>query len=315
MGIYQENITLLIYKHLQPNIFVYRPLRFFGSGLLVLLSFLPSTAYGWYGKTHKWLSQEAASFLPEEERIFFERYRNVFFQGAVNADRYSVDHHTYFKEENGRRKVVDNSAPIFSETRAMEAIDIIHQARIRGLITEEDKETFAEKSAQAIHAICDMQPAHTTTGEGKVHKEIELEVNMDVLERENFSSPRYQLKFDRKLRDIDPYTATVEVAKLAHYGSRTVLPAEELLRRIPMGEDGTGAFIGSEDWDAEVDRSIKKILQRQVNVSAEVLHWIYRRAFVDPIEIAQTYIDQPETTTLQTDIQKTNQILQTQTDD
>ncbi len=267
---------------------MYRPFRYFVSSVFVFLSLIPSTSYAWYGKTHKWLAQEAASFLPEEEKDFFERYRDALFRGAIGADRFAVEHHTYFELRNGRRVVVDDSAPLFAETKAYEAIEVIERARQRGQVTQEDLKLFVEKCGEAIHPVCDMHAAHTERSEDQdVHREIELEVNMDVQESERLNSSQYPLKFDGKLRGVDPYKGTVEVARLAHYGSRTVLPAADFLRRIPMGEDGTGAFIGAEEWDSEIDRTLVTLLNKQANVSAEVLHWIYVRAFVEPIEITQ----------------------------
>ncbi len=254
------------------------------SAIVAFLSF-PEEVLSWMGKTHKWLAQEAVEFLPQDEKSFFEDYRTSLFKGCVDADKYRRKHHVYFSDN---RRVIDDSAASFARDRGEEAIRIIHEARKKGVVTERDKQLFAELSGCSVHLVSDMHGLHTVSDEDQLlHTELEREVDSRVgrVVGEGFYSSDFDLRFDGTLRKRDPYTAVIEMARLSHFGKGKILSAVELQDHIPMGKYGDGTYTGFSKWDLEIRMSVQRTLNRQANLSAEVLNYLYIRAFVDPIDV------------------------------
>lgn len=294
---------------------MYKPLKYLGS-VSVFLFLSTSPANAWDGETHKRLTLRAEEILeeahaPSDEINFYRQHREALLRGSVNADRYAVLHHVYFETKNGRKKVTDNSAAFFAYERIERAVNLIQDARKRGNITEEEKDSFAELVAQAAHCEEDMFSVHTTPYEDRaLHRKIEEQVGR-YLEQQDTTD--LKIKFDGKLRHVVPYDEIIRTAREAHYGKGKILPAEEIERRL-TNNAVDGLYQRFEDWDSEVRRSFERTIEVQVNRTAEILHTAYQDAFVAPIIDITSEV--AETANLAIDAQKepnqNTQILQTQ---
>ena len=264
--------------------------------LLVLVPLLPfsiDNAYAWHGKTHKKLIQDAIEILcqqdiPQEEKDFFNQYKDSLFKGSVKADKYSRLHHIYFSEDG---EVEDNSAALTSKEISIEAIQTIQSAKLNGKVTRPQKEYFAEICGEVGHMIEDVcNGLHTISDEDQmVHEELESEVDKDIRKNgDNFESETFQIIFDGEFkRGICPYDAGIEVAKLSHFGDEEIFPARKLASSVPMGKYGTGSYVGlKKGWKKPLIKSVSKSLNIASNSVAEVLDYMYTQAFLDSPEPA-----------------------------
>ena len=253
---------------------MYKTFLYVGSALIAFLSFSP--AYAWNGKTHKWLSQEAVSFLPQEQQEFFNRYKQELFRGVVRADNYRALHHTYFGQDG---RIYDDSAALFSEFMADQAVRAIHDARRRGEVREDDERRFAIFCGMAIHGPQDMHGFHTIPREDqKAHARYENRVDQEIRKSEEGFDSSFQLEFDGTLTERNVKQAVAETARDSHFGRGSIYSARELQDAVPA-RIGKGRRV--DWWTPELQRSTKRILEVGANRSAEVLQSLYIEAFLD----------------------------------
>ncbi|MBI4163490.1 MAG: zinc dependent phospholipase C family protein [Candidatus Aenigmarchaeota archaeon] len=270
--------------------------------LAALLPFFPSNSYGWHAKTHKYLAQRAAEFLVDkEEGDFYKRHIDDLLRGAVEADSgwRNTKHHITFL--NG--EVYSDVAARFAEELGEEAVDIIHDARIKGHVTEEEETEFAKICGYIVHVITDIGNSyHVIWGEdNSEHGKYESGVDNTVTMTRNgdLESRGFRVNFDGRMRGgVDPYNAVMEVAETTYFGSVTILPAEDIEREMETNNSD------AETWNGEVRKSTKMSMRKATNVAAEVLSQLHKRAFFDPLPDTT---DIPDTTILQTETTKQTQ--------
>ena len=260
----------------------------FFCGLLSLATLLPfsiDTAYGWHAKTHRYIASKLVGFLPEQEQGFFREYQTDFLAGvqAADSNRGNMRHHITFDIDG---EVKSDIGAVFAEELGEEAVEIIHEARRRGGITEEDKSRFAELCGYIVHVITDMNAFHVIWGEDQyIHNRYESCVDDSIMVGENgeLESVAFEIGFDGTLREcIDPYEAVMEVAKFSYSGTKSVLPAEDVEREMSEEVRAGNSYVG--DWDPRLKRTTKRIISKGANTAAEAVDEIFQRAFEDPLD-------------------------------